>query len=207
MKPNNEPSTAQLRNTLRQTFRERRKALSTHEHLQAGLDLLEQYQLSGIGNNAKHVAVYITNDGELSTKPLIDYLWSQNIHVYLPVLHPFCDGYLLFLRYCPNTPMRANGFGIAEPKLDITGLCPVHCLDLIFTPLVAFDDNGNRLGMGGGFYDRTLESISQNNPATKLVGLAHDIQKTLSLPTQAWDIPLPQILTPSQLYTFKETSK
>jgi 5-formyltetrahydrofolate cyclo-ligase len=74
-------------------------------------------------------------------------------------------------------------------------------LDVIFIPLVAFDDTGHRLGMGGGFYDRTLVNF-YNDPSsqTTLIGLAHDIQKTLSLPTQVWDVPLPYILTPTQLY-------
>lgn len=197
-----EPSTVALRSTLRQTFRERRRSLSRSEQAAAASKLLDQCRQHAIFANAQRVGLYMTNDGELDTKPLIAALWDQGIQVYLPVMHPFSDGHLLFLEYAQHTPMHANHFGILEPKLDCTKICPLNQLDILFTPLVAFDDQGNRLGMGGGFYDRTLASlINHPNTHTRVVGIAHDIQKTLSLPIQAWDIPLPYILTPTQLYT------
>ncbi|MFC3120926.1 5-formyltetrahydrofolate cyclo-ligase [Agaribacter flavus] len=216
-----EPTTTQLRNSLRQTFRERRKSLSLGEQQEAAEALLEHYKTLPITTGAKRVAIYMTNDGELSTLPLIDFLWSQNIEVYLPVLHPFCDGYLLFVSYTKDSLMLANNFGILEPILECHKICPVLELDIIFTPLVAFDEKGNRLGMGGGFYDRTLEFVSKRNKcesnpsfnkmadvstqqknAPTLVGLAHDIQQCLSLPTEAWDIPLPYIVTPTRFFNF-----
>jgi len=215
-----EPSTVQLRNTLRQTFRERRQRLSQTEQSTAALQLIEQCIKHNIfartllpkphlGHDIDaptplKVAIYKTNDGELDTQALIEYLWQQNIQVFLPVLHPFSDGHLLFLEYTSNSAMRANGFGILEPRLECQKVCPVKQLDVMFTPLVAFDDRGNRLGMGGGFYDRTLVSFSKNtaDQKTKVIGIAHDIQKTLTLPVQAWDIPLPHILTPSRFYNF-----
>lgn len=197
----NDPSTVSIRNTLRQTFRERRRMLSRREQMSAAEAIVEQIKQYNLLANARQIALYMTNDGELDTKALITYLWEQSVQVYLPVLHPFTDGHLLFLEYTPSTPMRANHFGILEPRLDCTKICPLAQLDVLFTPIVAFDDQGNRLGMGGGFYDRTLVSvITKENIQTKVIGLAHDIQKTLTLPTEAWDIPLPYILTPTQLY-------
>ena len=97
-------------------------------------------------------------DGEISTDKLIKTLWAQDKHVYLPVLHPFNPNHLLFLRYLPDTPMLKNKFGIWEPKLNVQNVLPLDELDILFTPLVAFDKQGNRLGMGGGFYDRTLQN-------------------------------------------------
>ncbi|MFC4700251.1 5-formyltetrahydrofolate cyclo-ligase [Glaciecola siphonariae] len=200
--------TTALRSTLRQTFRERRKALSNSEQASAAQGLIEQVNKHALLKGASRVALYMTNDGELDTKPLIEHLWKSNIEVYLPVLHPFSDGHLLFLRYKKNTHMRANHFGILEPRLDCRDVCPLRQLDLLFTPLVAFDEQGNRLGMGGGFFDRTLANLVFDPSSTvRVVGLAHDIQKALSLPTQAWDIPLPYILTPSQLYRGKSALK
>ncbi|WP_159287438.1 5-formyltetrahydrofolate cyclo-ligase, partial [Klebsiella pneumoniae] len=102
------------------------------------------------------IALYLANDGELNTQPLIEWLWQQGKQVYLPVLHPFAKGHLLFLHYHTHTPMDKNRYGIAEPKLDQRLICPVRELDIIGTPLVAFDQSGQRLGMGGGYYDRTL---------------------------------------------------
>jgi 5-formyltetrahydrofolate cyclo-ligase len=199
------------RKEVRQLFRSKRNSLTLSAQQNAATHIVTQAIAADLFSQSEKVALYLSHDGELDTKPLIDYLWSQNKEVYLPVLHPFCKAYLIFLRYRPTTLMTANKFGIAEPALDVSSVCPVQNLDIIFTPLVAFDEQGNRMGMGGGFYDRTLQSLNNKNKclglgeqgkSTKLIGLAHDVQKTLSLPTQVWDIPLPAILTPTKLYSF-----
>jgi len=192
------------RKSLRAHFRDKRGAISPSQQSSAAKAVLAQAIKYNLFANCKHVGLYLTNEGELDTQPLIEYLLNEGISVYLPVLHPFSKGYLVFLCYTPDTEMKPNKFGILEPVLNVTKLCPVAALDIIFTPLVAFDEQGNRMGMGGGFYDRTLAQIthSNSNRKTKLIGLAHDEQKAISLPTQVWDIPLPTILTPSTLYSF-----
>ena len=81
----------------------------------------------------------------------------------------------------------------------MTLVCPVNQLDIIFTPLVAFDSQGNRMGMGGGYYDRTLAHW-QTNQTPYPIGLAHNCQLVEQLPVQAWDIPLAQIITPDKIF-------
>ena len=103
--------------------------------------------------------------------------------------------------------MVKNKYGILEPKLDVRSIVSVTDIDIIFTPLVAFDEFGNRLGMGGGFYDRTLAAwyleYQQNKQAKPMpIGLAHDCQKVKAIPIENWDIPLPKIITPSTIYHF-----
>jgi 5-formyltetrahydrofolate cyclo-ligase len=192
-----------LRQSLRKTFRERRKTLSSQEQSQSAEQLVAQFQQHTLYNDAQKIALYLTHDGELNTQNLIQHLWKNNKAVYLPVLHPFSRGHLLFLRYQASTPMQHNRFHILEPVLDCSAVCPLRELDVLFTPLVAFDNNGNRLGMGGGFYDRTLARLnSEQSSSPKIVGLAHNIQKTENLPVEAWDIPLSYVQTPSRLYDF-----
>ncbi|WP_412971360.1 5-formyltetrahydrofolate cyclo-ligase [Glaciecola sp. MF2-115] len=192
------------RHELRKAFRDKRLSLSPEQQNQAGLQLVEQYQQHAIFKGTRNIAIYLSFNGELNTRALIDYLWSAGCKVFVPILHPFCAGHLLFQEFTAHSQMRLNSFGIAEPKLDVRYLCPIQDLDVIFTPLVAFDIKGNRLGMGGGFYDRTLASLqsSSNETSPILTGLAHDIQLSPHLPTEAWDIPLPYILTPNKLYSF-----
>ena len=68
-------------------------------------------------------------------------------------------------------------------------------------PLVAFDKQGNRLGMGGGFYDRTLARLHEQNwQKPQLIGLAHECQKVDALPIESWDVPLKTIITPDKTY-------
>ena len=181
-----------LRNQLRQQIRKTRANLTALQQQQAE-DSITQQALAFIEErNAQHIALYVSFDGEISTDKLIKNLWAQDKHVYLPVLHPFNPNHLLFLRYLPDTPMLKNKFGIWEPKLNVQNVLPLDELDILFTPLVAFDKQGNRLGMGGGFYDRTLQNWQ--NSSFIPVGLAHQCQQVEQLPTEAWDVPLHQIL-------------
>lgn len=154
-------------------------------------------------NSAKksHIALYLSNDGELDTSLLINELWSIEQHVYLPVIHPFNGANLLFQRYEKNSPMRANRYGILEPKLNCSQICPLPALDYLLMPLVAFDKFGNRLGMGGGFYDRTLARLYEENwQQPQLIGLAHECQQVDKLPIESWDVPLKTIITPNKTY-------
>ena len=184
-------STTTLRQQLRQQMRETRQKQTALQQQQAAQHITEKALKLIEQQRAKNIALYLAFDGEISTKPLINQLWQQGKHVYLPVLHPFVHGHLLFLRYLPDTPMKANKFGILEPHLNVKSVLPIEQLDIIFTPLVAFDKLGNRLGMGGGFYDRTLQN-SQHRFIT--VGLAHQCQHVEALPIESWDIPLEHIL-------------
>ena len=181
-----------LRNQLRQQIRKTRVNLTALQQQQAE-DSITQQALAFIEErNAQHIALYISFDGEISTDKLIKILWAQGKQVYLPVLHPFNPNHLLFLRYLPDIPMVKNKFGIWEPKLNVQNVLPLDELDILFTPLVAFDKQGNRLGMGGGFYDRTLQNWQ--NSSFIPVGLAHQCQQVEQLPTEAWDVPLYRIL-------------
>lgn len=184
-------STATLRQQLRQQMRETRQKLTVLQQQQAAQHITEQALKLIEQQQAKNIAIYLAFDGEISTQSLIKQLWQQDKNVYLPVLHPFVRGHLLFLRYLPDTPMKANKFGIFEPHLNVQNVIPLEQLDVIFTPLVAFDKQGNRLGMGGGFYDRTLQHWQQQRFIP--VGLAHQCQQVDALPVESWDMPLEQI--------------
>ena len=181
-----------LRNQLRQQIRKTRANLTALQQQQAEDSITQQALALIEARNAQHIALYVSFDGEISTDKLIKILWAQGKQVYLPVLHPFNPNHLLFLRYLPDTPMLKNKFGIWEPKLNVQSVLPLEELDILFTPLVAFDKQGNRLGMGGGFYDRTLQNW--RNSSFIPVGLAHQCQQVEQLPTEAWDVPLHQIL-------------
>jgi 5-formyltetrahydrofolate cyclo-ligase len=167
------------RQQLRSHIRSLRRSLSAEQQQQASLDLVQQLLPRAEVQQAQHIALYLTNDGELDTTPLIQSLWQQGKTIYLPLLHPLVPGYLVFQLYTPDSKLKPNQFGIGEPELNCSLLCPVSQLDLIFTPLVAFDSKGQRLGMGGGFYDRTLSQLGSDTKSSDakkpaLIGLAHD---------------------------------
>lgn len=187
------------RNQLRQLVRQRRQDLTQDQQQQAATDLVRQFATQPQLLKLQHIALYLSNDGELDTTPLIKALWQQGKSVYLPILHPHKPGFLVFQHYHANTPMTRNKFGIAEPVLDATQLKALPELEMIGLPLVAFDARGNRMGMGGGFYDRTLANAVFCQPAPLLVGLAHQCQQVAEVPAEPWDIPLQMVVTPEQL--------
>ena len=187
------------RQALRQQVRDLRRQLPATTQSGAALQLVEQFQHHPLIQRARRVALYLANDGELDTRAAIEWCWQQQIQVCLPVLHPFSEGHLLFLDFTPTTPMTSNRFGIAEPQLDCRAIISKSAIDVLFTPLVAFDALGNRLGMGGGFYDRALEDWKQNKKPVP-VGLAHDCQQVEAIPTEHWDVPLPILVTPTKIW-------
>jgi len=188
------------RQNVRTKFRKKRQALSTQQQSTAASNLLPICLSFTPLAKAETIACYIANDGEIDPSAIIDYCWQQKKCVLLPVLHPFSKGHLLFVEYHPNSPTRKNIYGIDEPIVTSTNLYPLHTIDLVLTPLVAFDARGNRLGMGGGYYDRTLAPIRRDSLQTQLVGLAHTCQQTDNLLTDSWDIPLHGIATPDQYF-------
>lgn len=192
-----------LRKQIRQQVRKARQQLSAEAQHQAAEALVQQAKQFPELQQALHIALYLSNDGELDTAALLQYLQQQGKTLYLPVLHPFTAGYLLFQRYDAQTPMHLNQFGIREPKPDVTAIMLPAQLDVIFMPLVAFDVQGQRLGMGGGFYDRTLSVLPKTSQKPLLVGLAHQCQQVETVPTEPWDVPLPLVLTPNQLWDFR----
>lgn len=191
----------QTRQHIRQMVRERRRALSPQAQLHYAQQATERALACPAVANAKRIALFLSFDGELNTRPLIDALWRNGQQVYLPVLHPFSRGNLLFLHYTTQSRMTRNVLNITEPRLDVRDVLPLDRLDTLIVPLVAFDTTGQRLGMGGGFYDRTLQNWQQHGFMP--IGFAHDCQQVESLPVTSWDVPLPAVITPSRLWQWK----
>ena len=209
---NTDPLIMSARQALRAELRAKRRALSEHQQRQAQQQLLAK--AADFIQTADVIAAYLPNDGEISPQALIDYAWAHNKTVALPVLHPFHHQTLLFVRYTSESNMINNKFGIPEPEVTIQNIIPMHTIDSIFVPLVGFDNQGNRMGMGGGFYDRTLAPMTQSQQVgylsfkisapPALIGLAHDVQMLDSIPTAQWDIPMSHILTPQKCITITD---
>ncbi len=105
---------------------------------------------------------------------------------------------MAFAPYGEHTRMKKNCFGILEPVFQKKQLKTAKQIDLILAPLVGFDELGNRIGMGGGFYDRALAHLksAKNRPLKpKFIGIAHELQNVQKLKSYAWDITLDAIVT------------
>lgn len=191
------------RSELRKLLRRQRRTLSFEQQHQASeqlaLNLLKHPDLQ----RARHIGIYLANDGEIDPQLYVDLGRRRGIQFYLPTLHPIYPGKLVFSPFDEGVELVANRFGIPEPPFPRSRQRPAWALDAVLFPLVGFDEQGGRLGMGGGFYDRTF-AFSRIRPAMapKLIGLAHDFQKVRSLPIEPWDVPLHGVVTDDACYRF-----
>jgi len=189
---------------LRKTLRARRQQLTSNQQQLHSKQACQQLLASALLNQSKKIAVFISQDGELSTNRLIEHLWqTPNLEVYLPAVETRPNLHMGFSRYTPNTTMRLNSFGIPEPDFPIEHHLSGQQMDLVIMPLVGFDSHGNRLGMGGGFYDRTFAfKLEQPQLKPLLIGWAHSCQQVDTLEKQTWDVPLNALVTERGVLTW-----
>ncbi len=187
---------------LRRLLRRRRRSLSRLEQRQAARALYRRLAQHALFRRARHIAMYLPNDGEIDPRLLLEEARRRGKATYLPVLNPWPRTRMAFQRVRAGERLRGNRFGIAEPTRVPKRQRKPWALDLILLPLVGFDENGGRLGMGGGFYDRSLAFLQRRNGIHKprLIGLAHDCQKVDRLAQASWDVPLQACVTDSGWY-------
>ncbi len=172
---------------LRTQCREARRSLTSEQqqHAQAVMHTLLSLPL--LQNTSLLIGASLAFDGEVDLMPSMQ-AFQQAHQLYLPRLKT--DMTLDFLRWQENVDMKANVLGIPEP----TGnqVLSIADLDLVLMPLVGVDLHGNRLGMGAGYYDKSLAEASRR---PYLIGVAHHCQQVEILPIDPWDIPLDALVT------------
>jgi 5-formyltetrahydrofolate cyclo-ligase len=188
---------AQSKTDLRSQLRTNRRSLTAEQQQLASSRLLSVALPSLQPKKVKRLALYLAMDGELDLSPFIETCWERNIEVYLPILHRF-RATLWFAQYLPTTPLYNNRFNIPEPL----HANPIRSwqLNWVMLPLVGFDEHGGRLGMGGGFYDRTFAHMNRWPKKPKLFGVAHECQKVEQIPLESWDIRLDGVISDGAFY-------
>ncbi len=190
--------------SIRSEIRNQRQSLSARNNRLHGYSVSRHLASLAVFRKAKAVAAYLAVNGELDTAPLIEHLLREHKRLYLPVLHPFRHGRLLFCRWDGKRALVRNRYGIREPRCSSRTLAPsVRRLDVIIVPLVAFDASLNRIGMGGGYYDRTFgyaRSFSKwKRPL--LIGVAHGFQRVERIEASDWDVRLACVITEESIHS------
>jgi len=188
--------TSNERQALRRTYRRKRRSLGRQRQAQNSLAVCRHFFSSRLALSASTIALYFANDGEVDLEPLLGRLLRAGKRIALPVVRqaPGRAAVLEFYRYQADTRLVTNRYDIPEPAAG-AAFVPAISLDLVLVPLVAFDDQGTRLGMGAGFYDRFFAGVI---PALRpnIIGVAHEIQRSArALPAASWDIPLQGVIT------------
>lgn len=180
------------RRQLRRYFRDQRRALDACSQTRHAVAVARHFFTSGLLFHGRTLGLYLANDGELDTAPLLGRLLKTRKRIALPVVAR--DGAMSFHRHKRGSALTINRYGILEPAAGAPFIAPLG-LDMLLMPLVAFDDSGARLGMGAGFYDRYLSRIP-HRMRPLLVGVAHEVQRSpRPLPTAPWDVPLDGVIT------------
>lgn len=180
---------------------ERRKQLTRLEIEASSKQILNHLSKSEIYQSAKHVALYLAVNGEADPIALLDHT-SENKYFYLPVVDHSNGIKMHFAKYQLGDPLTPNEFGILEPELTSKSSISAKDLDLVITPLVGFDSHGNRLGMGGGYYDRTFAFKQDTDVKPNLIGFSYGFQAFEHIPENAWDIKLDGIATEEYVKKF-----
>lgn len=189
------------KNHLRKTLQDKRAHYSTTYQESVSKQCCHTLTTLPLWQKSQHVAFYRAHKGEVDPEIALLTAHEQGKSCYLPILNPYQPNKLLFLRYQPGDPLVPNRYDILEPTFASNKVFLSWKLDLVCTPLVAFDSMGNRLGMGQGFYDRTFAYLNQSSiPQPRLVGLAYNEQQQAYLNPESWDIPLHTIITEQHVY-------
>ena len=188
------------RKALRASLRQSRQQLSPEKRHIAARSLLDLIGHQDFFRVAQRIAFYQVIDGEIDPQLLLDLALSEGKACFLPVLSRENPEFVSFAAYDADTPLVENQWGIAEPSPE-TIVSPTN-FDVVSVPLVGFNEQCFRMGMGKGFYDRTFSfKIFNRCSRPLLVGLAHESQLVKeAFPVESWDVRLDAIATDKKIY-------
>lgn len=147
--------------------------------------------------DARHVAGYYAFGAEVDLSLLMATLGRQEKHTYVPIVLP--EFRMQFARVDEATPITLNRYGIKEPQVDESTCRDASQLDAVLVPLVGFDEGCNRMGMGGGYYDRNFAHRHNTQGPPLLIGVAYEMQCVNSVHAQSWDVPLDYVVTETRI--------
>jgi len=186
-----------LKEKQRKEFTVIRKKLNENINYKFKPKIIDQLLKNKKLNNVKIISSFFSIKTEMPTRDLNDYLMNKNKILTFPTINSKIK-ILLFKTYKKNQNLIEGYYKIPEPPKDNEEFIP----DLLFVPCLAFDNQGYRLGYGGGYYDRTFAYFESINHQYISIGFAYDSQKVEEVIRDKFDYKLDYVLTEKQLYTF-----
>jgi 5-formyltetrahydrofolate cyclo-ligase len=183
---------------LRQRNRKRRAALRPQQLERAAQALAARILALDDYGRAQRIGAYFAVNGEIGLDPVIDHALAAGKQIYLPNLD---QKTLRFSPYFREQKMRINRYRLPEPDVGEEEMLAPERLELVLAPLVVFDAQRNRIGMGGGYYDRSFafrKDSAIDRPV--LIGVAHELQKVERIEPESWDVPLDMVVTDQAIY-------
>lgn len=187
-------------------MRQRRRALTAEQRHKAALAACHALASSRLLRQGSRVGIYLSVRGELDTAPIIALARQRGCKLYVPVIDRPRPGDMMFAAL--DDSLRDNRVGIPEPERQ-HALAAGRLLDLVIVPIVAFGPRGERLGTGGGYYDRAFAYLRRRATWLKprLVGLAYHWQRVEELLSHQWDVPLAAVVTDEGVMRFPRQTR
>jgi len=188
-------------------LRSLRKAIPHQKRILAAEEAVKHLLREPLFEQSERIGCYVASPEEFDCSLIIEAIRQLKKKCYLPIISKSQEKFLEFAEYNKHDELKPNQFQILEP-INTPVISPA-ALDLVIAPLVGFDSQGNRLGMGAGFYDRTFSFLNININKKKetkpiLIGLGYQSQQIAELPREPWDVRLQAVLTEKGFYSFFE---
>ena len=180
---------------LRQRALARRDALEPAWRIEAALDIAAAADALSVDAGSV-VSGFWPIRSEMDIRPLMFALRERGARLCLPAIVD--PATIVFRELVRGAPLVEMGFGTAGPGPEAAELEPV----LMLVPLAAFDDHGNRIGYGAGYYDRAIAKLQAAGKARRLIGIAFECQRVDEVPAEPHDVPLAEIVTEAGLKSF-----
>jgi len=204
------------KSTLRNSLRKKRAHAASQQFSEATLFLSRFLNNLRVYRMAKNIGIYLPTQSEFPVFPIIEKNLVMNKVTYAPEISSIRNKTMCFTRLSRplkkhlikknslNKNLRRNAYGIEE-SIEKNEIINPKALDIVFTPLLGFNKNGERLGMGGGYYDRLFSFKRWRSTPTKpmLIGLAYEAQFHHSITVDPWDVPMDAIITEQNFYAYK----
>lgn len=191
----------QFRKDLRLELINKRKTLSTDFVNDASIKVFTKLKQHEFLQDQRLIASYSSTNGEINTHFINQYLIDNDHRIALPYVHSAKNGSMDFYLVDDLKNLVNSKWNILEPEPFEENKARYDLIEIMIVPLIAFDKNGNRLGMGGGFYDRAIKKLSAN---CITIGLAYDFQMQNNIYAENWDMPLDEVITENNHYIFSK---
>jgi 5-formyltetrahydrofolate cyclo-ligase len=183
---------------LRRRLKDLRRAIPLRERRVAERSIARALRRLSVFRPSARIAVYLAMPGEADLSPALAMARAAGTRIYVPRIDNRRRRDMSFVPLVAGAALRATVLGIREPVTAARTRIDLSRLDSILVPMVGFDRECNRLGMGGGFYDRALRKLRRNDRRwrrPRLIGIAFACQETDRIVPAPWDVALDQVVT------------
>lgn len=188
---------------LRLAMKRERRRLSPAFVRAASVAICRLVQKQLFFHRSRRIGLYMAVNNEVNLALLAHTAKERKKECYYPALNPLGAKETMAFLSARTGNWQLNRYAIAEPLTPLAKRVALRTLDLVLLPLVAFDDRGGRLGMGGGYYDRTFRHLagqmSRGGEKTILVGIGYEFQRVRRMPTNEMDVRLDYVVTERSL--------